>query len=109
MKLKLFLIIPVLSLSLASCLNYDFTGKTIKQGNLISEKKLKRLKIGMSKQEVLLVMGSSLVTPLFENDRWDYVQTTKPANQKTKVNSISLYFRGERLSRIKILESDIHH
>ncbi len=55
----------------------------------------------MSKQEVLLVLGSNLNASLLQKNRWDYIQTTQPANEPIYFKTISLFFQGERLSHIK--------
>lgn len=85
---------------LSSCMNYDFSGQTITQGNLLPEAKFAKLKVGMSKQEVALLMGASLTSPLFQTKRWDYVQTTQPANKPIEVKTVTLVFEGQRLSKI---------
>ena len=45
----------------------------IQQGNLLTQEQVSRLKPGMSKEEVRLILGTPLLTDIFHADRWDYV------------------------------------
>lgn len=74
----------------------------VDQGNLIDQKALSMLSVGMSKSEVQQVLGSSLLTDMFHRDRWDYVQYYQQGNtQSVKESQVSLYFVNGLLSRIK--------
>ena len=47
------------------------------QGNLFDKATVEALKEGMSKRQVLLVMGSPSVISPFDQNRWDYVSTMR--------------------------------
>lgn len=95
-----FLFIPTL-LSLNACTLYDFSKQYVQQGNFISSRKIERLKLGMSKEEVAVLMGTSLLSPLFNNERWDYAYTMNHRGQVVMIRHVSLYFKGDRLVRIE--------
>lgn len=80
--------------------NVDFTGRVVRQGNLLSQTKLHRLKIGMTKEEVTVIMGDSLLTSPVNQDRWDYVDTFRKGAGEMKIKHVSLFFKHERLARI---------
>jgi len=87
-------------LSLGGCANYNFSNKTTHQGNLSVISGDKKLHKGMSKTEVAQIMGSSLITPMFSQNRWDYALTSQKPNKKVIVKSVVLYFKNDRLTRI---------
>ena len=72
----------------------------MQQGNLLPEKKLARLHVGMSKNEVAILMGTSLISPMFNNQRWDYAYTWRKGSGRMEKRTVVLYFKGDRLARI---------
>jgi len=83
-----------------SCSTYNLSKRVIQQGNLITSNTLKRLKIGMSKQEVAILMGTSLISPLFNDERWDYAYTRRVGASSNTSRHLSLYFAQNRLIKI---------
>lgn len=73
----------------------------IQQGNAIKSDDLKKLKTGMTRKQVLLLLGSPLIRDVFHNNRWDYVYTfLKGETGTTKTMRLTLRFDGEVLSKI---------
>lgn len=101
MRIRTILIIVSLTLSLTNCMSYDFARRVVQQGNLLSQEKLNRLKIGMSKNDAAILMGTSLMSPVFNNDRWDYAYTWRKGSGQTSVKNLTLYFTQDRLVRIE--------
>jgi len=98
------ILITILCLALvASCTSYDFQRRVVQQGNLIPHAKIERLKIGMNKQDVAILMGTSLISPLFDNNRWDYAYTWRKGNRANCVKNVSIYFKHDRVVKI------VHH
>lgn len=100
MRIIRFIIPFILVCSLASCAAYDFSRSIVQQGNLLPENKIERLKIGMSKKDAAILMGTSLLSPLFNQDRWDYAYTLRKGNAPLEKRYVSLYFEQDRLVRI---------
>lgn len=98
--LSLFLRV-ILVLSLTSCASYDFSRRIIQQGNLLSPNVVNRLHIGMSKQDTAILLGTSLLSPTFYNDRWDYAYTRRKGSSSNTVRHLSLYFSNDKLVRIE--------
>lgn len=97
---KIFLI-GLMGAILANCTTApDFSGMTVRQGNLLSQAKLQRLKIGMTKEEVTLIMGDSLLSSPFNQNRWDYADTRRKGSGDMKIKHVSLYFTEGRLTNI---------
>jgi len=90
-----------ITLSLTGCLSYDLSKRCVQQGNLLSSNRIARLKIGMSKNDVAILMGTSLISPMFNNERWDYAYTWRDGGKPLKIRNLSLYFSQDRLVRIE--------
>ena len=88
-------------LSLTSCSTYDFSRHIVQQGNLLTESTVSRLNLGMSKQDAAILMGTSLLSPTLNNDRWDYAYTWRKGSTSNAVRHVSLYFSGDKLTRIE--------
>ena len=101
MQIKPILISFALMLSLTNCASYDFSRRVVQQGNLLPPAKLERLKIGMSKDDAAILMGTSLISPVFNNDRWDYAFTWRKGAGPIEIQNLSLYFSHGTLTRIE--------
>lgn len=87
--------------SLTNCASYDFSRRTVQQGNILRADKIQRLHLGMSKQDVAILMGTSLLSPNFNNDRWDYAYTIRRGSDALKVKNVTLTFRNGHLAQIE--------
>lgn len=70
------------------------------QGNVVSREQVDALKIGMSRQQVREVLGTSLLTDIFHAERWDYVFTIDRQGVARQRLGLALFFDGDALSRI---------
>ena len=70
------------------------------QGSLFDKATVDSLKPGMSKRQVLLVMGSPAVTSPFDQNRWDYVSTIRRGRNKMERKDLTLYFKDDALVKI---------
>jgi outer membrane protein assembly factor BamE len=70
------------------------------QGNLFDKSTVEALKPGMSKRQVLLVMGSPAVISPFDQNRWDYVSTIRRGGHKMDTKDLTLYFENDQLAKI---------
>lgn len=101
MQFRPLLISLALILSLCHCSSYDFSRRIVQQGNLLPQNKIERLHVGMSKNDVAVLMGTSLLSPTFNNNRWDYAYTWRKGSGSLLIRNLSLYFANERLIRIE--------
>ena len=94
-----------LALTLAACGNVstlDFPGVYkigIPQGNIITQEMVDQLRPGMTKRQVIFVMGTPLVRDPFNQDRWDYIYSFQPGGGERGQESISVFFEDDALMR----------
>lgn len=72
----------------------------VQQGNTFEDKQVSQLKVGMSRQQVVFIMGTALLKDPFHKNRWDYLYTYKKGRGKTERRLLTLYFKRDRLSKI---------
>jgi outer membrane protein assembly factor BamE len=70
------------------------------QGNLFDKETVESLKPGMSKRQVLLVMGSPSVISPFDQNRWDYISSIRRGRHKMASKDLTLYFENDSLAKI---------
>ncbi|MDH5737402.1 MAG: outer membrane protein assembly factor BamE [Gammaproteobacteria bacterium] len=86
--------------SLTACSGFYFPGVhkiNIQQGNLVTQPMIDKLKPGMSKNQVLYVMGRPVIQDPLNQDRWDYVHTFQYQDLYESRNILTLYFVNDRL------------
>ena len=96
-KISLFLICAYL----CACHWLSAAQIVTQQGNITTAKQCARLKLGMSKTEVAIVLGSPLINPTFNDNRWDYAFTWQKGESPLVLKRLSLYFSHDRLIAIK--------
>jgi outer membrane protein assembly factor BamE len=72
---------------------------TVQQGNLLDKKTVEKLTPGMTKRQVIVLMGSPSVASPFDQSRWDYVATLAQRGGKMTTRSFSLFFDNDVLVR----------
>lgn len=72
----------------------------VQQGNTFDESQVAQLKVGMTQQQVMFVLGTPLLRDPFHKDRWDYVYTYAKGYNKPERRLLTLYFSGDSLSKI---------
>ncbi|MBO9662604.1 outer membrane protein assembly factor BamE [Dokdonella sp.] len=73
----------------------------VQQGNLFDKATVESLKEGMSKRQVLLVMGSPAVVSPFDQNRWDYVSTVRRGRGQMETKDLTLHFKDDALVKIE--------
>lgn len=72
------------------------------QGNLLEAKNVEQVKPGMSKQDVVALLGTPSVADPFHMQRWDYVATEQDrrGQRNPDVKTLTLVFEGNTLASI---------
>lgn len=96
---NLWLVIP-LALALAGCgIVYE---QDIQQGNILKQEQIDRLKPGMTRRQVQLLLGTPAIRDPFHRNRWDYVAYVIPEGEEMQeLMQLTLFFEGNKLVRIK--------
>ena len=72
----------------------------VQQGNTFDEKQLSQLKVGMTQQQVVFVMGTALLKDPFHKNRWDYIYSLAKGQNNAERRLLTLYFEKDLLSKI---------
>ena len=79
----------------------------VQQGNVIEESKVESLKIDMSKEQVIFLLGEPVLDNIFDNNRWDYVYFRKRDPEETQLNMVSIFFEEDKIVSMKrIVKND---
>nr|VFJ46071.1 MAG: outer membrane protein assembly factor BamE [Candidatus Kentron sp. FM]VFJ58887.1 MAG: outer membrane protein assembly factor BamE [Candidatus Kentron sp. FM]VFK12076.1 MAG: outer membrane protein assembly factor BamE [Candidatus Kentron sp. FM] len=73
----------------------------VRQGNVVTQEMLDKLKPGMDKRKVRYILGSPLVVSAFNTSRWDYIYSFQPGGEEPEQRRISVFFRNERLHHVE--------
>ncbi|MDD7804349.1 MAG: outer membrane protein assembly factor BamE [Endozoicomonas sp. (ex Botrylloides leachii)] len=73
----------------------------VQQGNMITQKMVDQLKLGMTRKQVQYVMGTPLLQDTFNQNRWDYVYTMQPGGKQSTQTTVTLFFKNDRLASIQ--------
>ena len=98
-KLITLLVFAMLAVSIAGC-HIVYT-PDVQQGNRLDKKNVDQLKPGMTKRQVLLLLGTPSVSTPFDQSRWDYVSTEQHRGGPIKVRTFTLNFNNDTLVSTK--------
>jgi outer membrane protein assembly factor BamE len=73
----------------------------IQQGNLLTDKQIDQLQTGMSRQNVIAVLGDPVLQNAIQKNRWDYVYTRGLAGEHVKATTLVIYFKDDTVSSIE--------
>ena len=96
-KLIILLVLSMLALTVAGC-HIVYT-PDVQQGNLLYKKDVDQLKPGLTKRQVLVLLGTPSVSTPFDRSRWDYVSTFSHRGNPQKVRTLVLTFNNDTLVR----------
>lgn len=97
----LLCILAALALSACSIPSLQFPGVykiDIQQGNIITQEMIDQLRPGMTKRQVIFVMGTPLVRDPFDQDRWDYVYSYQPGGGIRGQERVTMFFENDLLT-----------
>ena len=117
-KILPFLIFALVSIEASASINNFFDGisssieKTfsklnlkpyiisINQGQLINEEKLNKIDTGLSKDQVLYLLGKPSTTNPYVSDQWNYLYFNN-SNLK-EIKKLVIYFKNEKVFKILV-------
>jgi outer membrane protein assembly factor BamE len=71
------------------------------QGNLLDKENVDQLKPGLTKAQVIALIGDPVVADPFHHQRWDYVASARRGHGKTVVKDLTLWFEGDALAKME--------
>ena len=93
-------------LLLGACSHVSFPGVfkiDVAQGNLVTEEMLKKLKPGMTKEQVVYVLGSPTLEDTFHADRWDYPYSYSRGGKEPTTHLLTLYFNNNLYQKSELV------
>lgn len=96
--MRKLLLVLIAALSTAGCgILYK---QPIYQGNLLEKTNVDQLQAGMSKQQVLVLLGTPSIEDPFHHERWDYTASQRVGRRgRTEIKNLTLHFEGDTLAR----------
>ena len=71
-----------------------------RQGNILEQKTINQLKVGMTRDQVRFLMGTPIADSSLRRDRWDYVAYYKSPRYEISKRVVTLEFDGDTLATI---------
>jgi len=93
------LVLLLAALLLSGC-NFIYR-QPVFQGNLLEKANVEQLKPGMTRAQVLALLGSPPLADPFHADRWDYAATERRDHGDTQVKNLTVWFEGDTLARME--------
>lgn len=101
MAVKFSALLVFLLLTGCSILPHILYKIDVQQGNVVSDEMLEKLTPGMTKSQVLFVMGSPLIVDAFRENRWDYVYLLREQGDLVEHKRLTLIFENDTLINIE--------
>ena len=103
---KFMLLCLPAALFLSGCSSFSAYKLEIRQGNYIAPEMRKKVKVGMSQQQVTNVLGTPLISDVFHANRWDYIYRLEEKGTVVEQPRLTLYFEGDFVKRIEDTQTD---
>jgi outer membrane protein assembly factor BamE len=71
----------------------------VNQGNFVTQDMVDKLKVGQTKQQVRLALGTPLLTSAFHDNRWDYVYEYTRLGRRVEQRKFTVFFADDKLAR----------
>lgn len=73
----------------------------ITQGNVLEEDAIQQLRIGMTEEQVLFLLGTPAIKDMFHPNRWDYIHYVDQQHETLVSKKLSLIFEAGKLAKAK--------
>jgi len=78
-----------------------FYRQPVFQGSLLEKSSVEQLKPGMTRSQVVALLGTPSIADPFHQERWDYVATERRRRGKNEIKDLTVWFEGDTLSKIE--------
>lgn len=76
----------------------------VHQGNVVTSEMLESLHEGMTKNQVIFLLGTPTLISTFHKDEWDYIYYLNPRIGETQIRKLQVYFDGD--GRVESFKAD---
>ncbi len=74
----------------------------VQQGNLLEDKEIQAVKVGMTRSQVRFLLGTPAVSDPFQTDRWDYIYYFHQGRKRKADRAwLIVFFDGDRVREIQ--------
>jgi outer membrane protein assembly factor BamE len=73
----------------------------VQQGNMLDDNQVAQLETGMTRSQVLYLLGTPMVPPGFNNDRWDYYHYFNNYRGYRETRRLTVWFKDDKVDRIE--------
>src|SRR6187431_3299783 len=74
----------------------------VQQGNLLEDKDIGQVEVGMTRSQVQFLLGTPMVSDSFHHDRWDYAYYYRRGRSPDADRRwVVVYFENDRVQRIE--------
>lgn len=98
-KIASAVVLSTALLSLTGCYPFLYHAP-LQQGNVINPEAVSKLKIGMTRDQVLSTMGTPMLETPLSPDTWHYVYMLRVKDKLADQKRLDLYFHQNRLASI---------
>ncbi|KGE79219.1 outer membrane protein assembly protein BamE [Halomonas salina] len=100
-KLSRIVTLSVALTLISGCSYFGVYKRDLAQGNLVTPAMTEQLHAGMTRQQVIDLMGSPLLEAPFDANQWDYVYRLDKAYGDVEQRRLTLTFQGNRLASVE--------
>ena len=74
----------------------------VQQGNYLDARQVNQVQVGMTRAQVRFLLGTPMLPPGFDNDRWDYLYTLQLRTLKRPERQrLTVFFQDDKVARIE--------
>jgi outer membrane protein assembly factor BamE len=74
----------------------------VQQGNLVTQESVDKLKPGMTKSEVKMILGTPLLNDVFHQNEWDYYfSNSRRGRVASQPSRLTVRFKDDKLASIE--------
>ena len=74
------------------------------QGGQIDERAIKRVEVGMDRDQVRRLLGTPVIQDAYHPDRWDYLFYTLNMKNSKQAERVSVYFEKGIVSKVETVK-----
>ncbi len=72
----------------------------IPQGNFLEQKDIDKLRVEMTREQVIFVLGQPIAKDAFNPNKWQYIYLYNPGRSSEQRKSIEVVFKDDKLASI---------